>query len=229
MWLYHANVVLGQFLRPYWRLGLRGEVDRIPRRGPLLVASNHQSFLDPWLIGFIFPRPVHYLMTERWYYRSPLWRFFFSSWGTVPVSEGNAQGTIDAICGVLARGEVCGIFPEGRISDDGRMARFRPGIARMAAQSGAPVVPLGIRGSFRTLPRGRRFPRPETVKIHVGPPLVFPDSPRQETPSRRETVDFTQDVLRAVCRAAGQEERIDSLLQAGRGRGSSVSNEAAAR
>lgn len=207
MWLYHLNVAVCQITRPYWRLGLVGDRASIPRSGPLLIAANHQSFLDPWFLAFCFPRPIRYLMTAKWYYRSPAWNFFFRAWGTEPVRDGDSRGTINAVCDILRRGEVSGIFPEGGISRDGRIQRFRPGLARMAALSGAPVLPVGIRGSFRAFPRGAKFPKPKTVKVHVGEPMRFPGAPYTKPPPRDLSVPFTRDVYRAVCHLAGQDER----------------------
>jgi 1-acyl-sn-glycerol-3-phosphate acyltransferase len=212
MWLYRLNHALGPLIGLYWRLGLEGAVESIPRRGPLLLLSNHASFLDPWLIGMAFPRYIRYLITNRWYERSPLWKGVFRAFGTEPMQTGNPRATIEAVCRVLSRGEVTGIFPEGRISDDGRIQPFRAGATRIAALSGAPVLPLGIRGNYRSLPRHRRFPRPVRVRVHVGEPMVFPGSPTNGPPPRTESVAFQVELLREICRLAGQEDRIPELL-----------------
>lgn len=203
MWLYRVNQALGPLLGAYWRLKLQGAVDSIPRSGPLLVASNHASFLDPWLVGMVFPRSIRFLMVRRWYDRSPLWRAFFRAYGTIPL-HGRSQETLDAVTHLLARGEVVGVFPEGRISPDGKIQRFRPGLSQMAARSGAPVVPVGIRGNFDTLPKHGTFPRPTRVTIHVGEPRRFPGAPPAGFPSRQQSRQFLEEVFEDVCRLAGQ-------------------------
>lgn len=208
MWLYHAFWVGGQVVRPYWRLRILGPVDRIPRRGPLLIAANHCSFLDPWFVGIVFPRPIRYVITQQWYHLSRFWNAFFRACGTVPVREDEPGATIREIHRLLDRGEACGIFPEGRISFDGRIQRFRSGLSRIAATSGAPVVPVGIRGSYEAIPRTRRFPRPARVTVHVGEPLVFPGSPHDGPPPRAESRQFLRTVFEQVCRLADQEDRI---------------------
>ena len=207
MWLYrilYPSSVLGI----YWRLRLTGAVDKIPREGPLIVASNHTSFLDPWLLPVVFPRPIHWLITDKWYYKSKLWKLYFDAFGTVPLRSRDPRGTIEAVREMLAQGKVCGIFPEGRISYDGRIQRFQSGVSRIAGVSGAPILPVGVRGSFESLPRTRRIPRPSRITFHVGEPLVFPGSPHVELPDFR---DFQQEVFEQVCKLAGQEDRIKEL------------------
>jgi hypothetical protein len=115
---------------------------------------------------------------------------------------------------VLAKGKVVGIFPEGRISYDGRINRFRSGVARIAAASGAPVIPVGVRGAFESLPRTKRFPMPRKITVRVGASLAFPGSPCQD-PSFSDLVMFRDRAFCEVCRLSGQEERIREVLKNG--------------
>lgn len=164
------------------------------------------GLVDPWFLGMAFPRPIRYLITRQWYERSRAWRAVFGALGTVPVRAEDPRATVDAVCGILARGEVVGVFPEGRISRDGRLQRFRPGLAWIAARSGAPVVPVGIRGSFRSLPRHRRVPRPVRVTVHVGHPLLYPGAPSQGCPAPDESLHFQDAVFREVRRLVGEAD-----------------------
>lgn len=188
LWLYRINHAVGPLVGLYWRLGLDGETRRIPRQGPLLLASNHASFLDPWFLGMAFPRPVRYLITANWYYKSALWERFFRSFGTEPVRAGKPGATVDAVCRLLDRGEVVGLFPEGMISQDGRLRRFRSGLARIAEASGVPVLPVGIRGSYRSLPRQARVPKPTRVRVRVGRPARFAGDLESFTDAMREEI-----------------------------------------
>lgn len=205
MWLYLITRRCAPALRLYWPTRLEGQVSRVPERGPLLVASNHVSFLDPWWIGLVFPRPLHYLINRAWYDRSALWRAFFDANGTLPVETDDPRATIDAVCRSLATGEAVGIFPEGGISRDGRLAKFRNGVARMAAKSGAPVVPLALVGAYELFPRGSRFPRPGRVSIRIGAPRVFPGAPRAEPPEIGELQRFTSDLRDDIVTLSGGE------------------------
>lgn len=204
MWLYRINHALGPLIGLYWRLGLEGRIDLIPRRGPLVVAANHASFLDPWLIGMVFPRPVHYLITRKWYDKSPVWRAVFDAFGTEPVRLEDPQVTVRAVCDLLARGDVVGIFPEGSISHTGKLRRFRSGIARIAARSGAPVLPVGIRGGFESLPRHRIVPRPSRVRVRIGEPMTFPASPRADDPGADELRAFRDELFERIRGLSGQ-------------------------
>jgi 1-acyl-sn-glycerol-3-phosphate acyltransferase len=187
----------------YWRLELTGSVQEIPARGPLIVAANHSSFLDPWFLGLAFPRLISYLITARWYHRSSLWKAAFRAYGTLPLRP-DPEETIRDIVEHLRGGRAVGIFPEGRISPDGRIRRFRTGFSRVAAASAAPVVPVGIRGGFEVLPRTRRIPKPGSVSLHVGTPLEFPGAPLPEPPLELVR-SFRREVYERVCRLAGQE------------------------
>lgn len=206
MWLYRLTRAVGNvFAWPYWRLGIRGAVESIPREGPLIVASNHASFLDPWLLGLAFPRLVRYLINREWYERSPAWRAFFQAYGTIPVAPGDPEATIAAVCEALERGQAVGIFPEGAISRDGRMRRFRAGVSTIAARSGAPVLPVGLRGNFEALPRHGRLPRPSRVTVWVGEPLRFSGAPVAGAIPREVAARFLEDLQREIARLAGQD------------------------
>jgi len=103
VWLNRITCVL----RPLWSLyrdvRLTGVVPSIAARGPLLVVANHSSCLDPWLVGFAIPRPIHSLVDRDWYDRSPFWKVFLRANGTVPVEPGDPQATLAAVEGLADR------------------------------------------------------------------------------------------------------------------------------
>ena len=205
MWLYRLNRALGPLIGACWRLGLEGEVESIPRSGGFLVVPNHSSVLDPWMVGMRFPRSVRWLITSRWYERSRTAHFLFTALGTVPVRPGDPAGTIDAVCAALGRGEGVGVFPEGGISGDGRVRRFRGGIARMAARSGVPVIPVGVRGAFESLPKQRRLPAFRRVTVVVGTPMRFPGAPIEVEPDKDALTAFLASLRGEVARLAERD------------------------
>jgi 1-acyl-sn-glycerol-3-phosphate acyltransferase len=146
------------------------------------------------------------LVADQWYYRNRKWNVVFRALGTVPVKRGNPLETIRVVEEVLKRGEVVGIFPEGRVSDDGRIQRFHSGVARSAARSGAPVLPLGIRGGFDSLPRHRRIPKPTRVTIHVGTSIQFAEAPIPGRISPAEIREFNTILEKEIRRLAGDSE-----------------------
>lgn len=193
--------------RPVFDLYFTFEVHgarHVPRNGPGFVAANHSSFMDPWVLQIPFPRNIRQIINRGWYERSPVWRWFFDSNGTVPLEPGSTDGTFEAIEHVLRHDELVGIFPEGRISDDGRLGRFKPGIAFLAARTGVPVVPVGIRGAFDLLPRGQKWPRRGTIGIHVGQPLTY--GPDRDPDDRRALLRFRDEVRRSIAALCGQPD-----------------------
>jgi 1-acyl-sn-glycerol-3-phosphate acyltransferase len=119
------------------------------------------------------------------FYDLPFARPFFRVVGAIRVSEGRAKrDSFRTALDTLRRGEPVGLFPEGRLSLDGRFTEVMPGVAFLAAKSGAPVVPVRIRGSIRVMPKGRWRPRQANVTLRFGPPMHFTD-PRDRTVSAR--------------------------------------------
>ena len=193
MWCNSATRRLAPLWRLYWDLGFEPEGE-VPSRGPLLLAANHSCFLDPWFLSVLFPRPVHYLINREWYDRSPWWRRFFDANGVIPVAPRDPEATLERIREKLDREGVVGLFPEGRISPDGRLQRFRSGIAHVAARTGAPVLPLWIEGAHDSLPRSRRLPRPGRVTVRTGTARVFPGAPTDAPLSRQVIAAFLADL-----------------------------------
>lgn len=208
MWLYHTTRLLKPILSLCWTVECVGCTSDVPRRGPLLVAANHASFVDPWFLAWEFPRTLRYLITDRWYYRSRLLQWIWHANGALPVSTGDPRRTIGDVQRYLDRGRAVAIFPEGHISHDGRIQRFRYGLARIAAVSGVQVVPVGLRGNFESIPRHRRWPKRGKIEVHVGSPRRFPGSPMAEVPPRDVLRTFTQELFEEICRLSDREPAV---------------------
>jgi 1-acyl-sn-glycerol-3-phosphate acyltransferase len=205
MWLQLVIRALRPVWGLHWDFRLEGDLASIPLEGPLVVVANHSCFLDPWFIAILLPRPAtHFLITRRWYDRSRFWGWFFRAQGTIPVGAGDREASAAAVREVLRRGELLGIFPEGKISGDGKLQRFHSGVAWVAAESGAPVIPIGIRGAFLSLPRNRWFPKRGPIALHIGKPMVFPGSPIAGAPDPATLFAFRKRLRDAVLELAGQ-------------------------
>ena len=150
--------------------------DGVPARGPVLLAANHLSFLDPVVLQAATPRPIHYLMTAR-LHRDRRWQWLYRLFDTVPVTLGS--GNFQALSAAAARleaGEVVGVFPEGGISKDGTLQPFRAGVALLALRARVPVVPVAILGTNRVLPAGTLRLRRAPIRVRVGTPVPAPES-----------------------------------------------------
>ena len=146
--------------------------DNIPREGGVLMVSNHQSHLDPPLVGIGCPRPMNYLARETLFRFGPFGRLIYSV-GAIPLDrDGVGLSGIKESLKRLKRGEMLLIFPEGTRTRDGEIARFRPGFTTLAVRSGAAILPVAIEGAFQAWPRRRRFPGPGRIRVHFGPPIV---------------------------------------------------------
>jgi glycerol-3-phosphate dehydrogenase (NAD(P)+) len=179
-----VRAVLLPFFLVYFRLERIGS-EHLPRSGPLILAANHRSFLDPFVIGALTRRPVYYVAKRELFERR--WQaWLLNGLGAFPIDRG--AGDEDAMAtarAILARGDCVVIFPEGTRVRPGPLGRPRRGVGRLALETGARVVPLAVIGT-EDVRRGLRV-RPRKVRIRCGAPLMFPTLDRP-TPAQALTV-----------------------------------------
>ena len=172
-----VRAVLVPFFRLYFRLGRHG-IGHVPDEGPVIIAANHRSFLDPFIIGASVRRPVYYV-AKRELFTRPWQGWLLNALGAFPVDRGAAdQDMLETARQILGRGDALVIFPEGTRVRPGGLGRPRRGVGRLALETGAPVVPVAVLGT-EAIRCGWRI-RPDRVTLRAGRPLTFP---RVETPS----------------------------------------------
>jgi 1-acyl-sn-glycerol-3-phosphate acyltransferase len=171
------------FLPPLWRLVFRVSIrgaGNIPLTGPVLLASNHRSNLDPFFVGVSFPRQVHFMA------KSELWKVKPLGWlidmlGAFPVNRGEAdRSAVKRALELLGAGAVVGMFPEGHRQRSRQVGEIHPGVALFSLREGVVTVPMIVDGTERAVRRGLpRFPR---VTVTFGEPLDLPgeDLPRAQ-------------------------------------------------
>ena len=147
--------------------------ERVPRTGPVILAANHASFIDPPLVGSGLTRDINYLARES-LFRFPVVGAILRSWNAVPVDRdgGGAKG-LKIILGRLLAGGGIILFPEGTRTKDGNLQPARSGIGLTVIKSNAPVVPVRVFGTFAAYGRNHKFPRPKKVAVKYGAPMNF--------------------------------------------------------
>ncbi|HTC59405.1 MAG TPA: lysophospholipid acyltransferase family protein [Solirubrobacteraceae bacterium] len=172
-WL--ARAVLVPFFLLYFRIARLGR-EHIPSSGPVLLAANHRSFLDPFVIGALTRRPVYY-MAKRELFEHRWQAWVLNGLGAFPVDRGRSDEQAMATArAILGRGDCVVIFPEGTRVRPGPLAHPHRGVGRLALQTGAPVVPVAVLGT-EDVRRGWRI-RPRKVSLRCGRPLRFPQAER---------------------------------------------------
>src|SRR5690554_2085227 len=173
-----GRALIGAVTRMVYRPRVEGR-DAVPVEGPVIFASNHLSFIDSIAIPVAAPRPVHFLAKSSYFegtgFNGALKRTFFQSIGAIPVRRGAGQAALDALDQqrqLLDEGLAVALYPEGTRSTDGRLYKGRTGVAFLALQTGAPVVPVGLIGTDRVMPKGAKLPSmKERITVRFGEPL----------------------------------------------------------
>lgn len=179
-------------LLAYFRVGRAGR-QNIPRHGAAILASNHRSFLDPFIISMLTRRPVYYVAKKE-LFAKPRQAWLLNALGAFPVDRGNSdQDAIDTARTLLDRGEMVLVFPEGTRVRPGPLGTPRRGIGRLALETGVPVIPIAIHGT-EALRKGWRV-YPHKVQVRAGASITFA---RVESPSPELAAAVTNRVWPSV-------------------------------
>nr|WP_202435069.1 MULTISPECIES: lysophospholipid acyltransferase family protein [unclassified Streptomyces] len=203
-------VVLGPLLRLAFRPRIEG-LEHVPDDGAAIVAGNHLSFSDHFLMPAILRRRITFLAKAEYFtgpgIKGKLTAAFFHSIGQIPVDRSGrnaGQAAIREGLGVLEKGELLGIYPEGTRSHDGRLYKGKVGVAVMAIKAGVPVVPCAMVGTFEIQPPGKVVPRIRRVTIRFGKPLDFSRYAGMED-QKAAVRAVTDEIMYAVLGLSGQE------------------------
>lgn len=174
-------------LTPLLRLGFRIQVegrDRLPRRGPVIVAANHRSFLDSIFLPLAIGRRRMTFVAKAEYFEQRRTAWFFRAVGQIPIQRSGgpaSDAALDAATDVLGSGGVFGIYPEGTRTRDGLTHRGHTGVARLAQRTGAPIIPVGLVGTAECQPTDAKLPRLfRRITVRFGEPIP-PDRYEDDT------------------------------------------------
>jgi len=154
--------------------------ERIPKEGGVILASNHQSFLDPPLLGISSSREIHTLARKS-LFDWPILGKLFPRINVVPIDlKKGDMGALKTIIRLANEGNATAIFPEGTRSADGSLKNAQPGLGLIIAKTLAPVVPIRIFGAFEAFPRDRKMPRLHPITVVIGEPIYFTEKDLKE-------------------------------------------------
>ncbi|HKP88539.1 MAG TPA: 1-acyl-sn-glycerol-3-phosphate acyltransferase, partial [Thermoleophilaceae bacterium] len=166
-----VRAILQPAMRLWFRLERQGR-EHVPRTGPVILAANHRSFLDPFIVGVCLRRPVYFVAKQELFARR--WQgWLLNALGAFPIRRGESdEESMATARAILARGDAVVIFPEGTRIRRGSLGRPKRGVGRLALETGAPVVPIAVAGTERV--RRGWVIRPAKVRARCGRPLTFP-------------------------------------------------------
>ncbi len=203
-----VKIVLTPILRVVYRIRVEGR-EHLPKRGPVILASNHRSFLDSIFIPLVVRRRVTFVAKAE-YFDDPKTAWFFRAVGQIPIRrEGGtaSEGALAAATDVLVGGGVFGIYPEGTRTRDGLLHRGKTGVARLALGTSAPIVPVGLVGTDECQPTDKKLPRPfRKVTIRFGPPLSMEHYAAREH-DRLVLRQITDELMFEIGELSGYEYR----------------------
>ncbi|MDO5031370.1 1-acyl-sn-glycerol-3-phosphate acyltransferase [Corynebacterium sp.] len=226
------HIFFGPALRVWNRPWAEG-MDNIPKEGPAILVSNHQAVMDSFYFPLMCPRQITFLAKSE-YFTTPglvgrMQNWFFSSVGQVPVERDNeaaGDAMLDTAKGILARGDLFGIYPEGTRSPDGRIYKGRTGMARIAFATGEKVIPIAMIGTRKANPIGSWIPRPVKVGMRLGTPidpLAWARDRGLDPEDRATAREFTDYVMHTLSDLSGNPyvdfyaSEVKASLNAGHG------------
>lgn len=171
--------------------------EHVPERGGVILAANHVSNVDPFVVGCAIRRKLHYMAKEE-LFRNPAAGWFMRQLQAFPVSRSQADpSAFKRSLALLRSGEGLLVFPEGTRGDGRRLQPGKAGVGMLALRSGCPVVPVYHEGTAAVLPRGARVPRPAAIRVWIGPPVMIAP-PRGEGRAPYEVL--SQEIMEAIAR-----------------------------
>jgi 1-acyl-sn-glycerol-3-phosphate acyltransferase len=203
-------IAIGPLLRLVFRPTVEG-VENVPEEGPAILASNHLSYADWLFMPLTLDRKVTFVAKAE-YFTTPgikgwLQKMFFTGAGQVPIDRSSgdaASGALLTAKRVLGGGHLFGIYPEGTRSHDGKLYRGKTGVARLAIETGVPVIPVAVVGTDIVAPPGKKFGQWTRPRVRFGKPLDFSRYEGLET-DRFILRSATDEIMYEIMRLSGQE------------------------
>ncbi len=201
-----TKAVLSPVCRFLWRIDANG-LEHVPETGPAIIAPNHVSVIDSFFVPVVLPRRITYVGKAE-YMDDWKTKYLFPALGMVPIDRSGgatSQAAMDTAARILEAGELFGIYPEGTRSRSDKLHKGRTGVARLAMRTGAPIVPVGIRGTREVQPPDQPLPRPfMPVEINIGRP-IDPARFRSRDGDPLLYREMTDELMYEISQLSGQE------------------------
>jgi 1-acyl-sn-glycerol-3-phosphate acyltransferase len=200
-----ARALFTPLFRAAWRIHVRGAAN-LPS-GPAILCPNHTSVIDSFLLPAVLPRRITFVGKAE-YLDDWKTKYLFPALGMIPIDRSGGDASkraLDAAAGVLERGELFGIYPEGTRSRDGKLRKGHTGPARLAMRTGAPLVPVGLVGTRDIQPPGASAPRPfRPAEIRIGRPIDT-DHYGERSDDRLVLRQLTDELMYEIRELSGQD------------------------
>jgi 1-acyl-sn-glycerol-3-phosphate acyltransferase len=206
-WVFKA--ILKPLLKGLYRIRVEG-LENVPKKGPAILAANHLSFLDSFFIPLVVKRRKVTYLAKADYFKTWKTSWFFKSAGQISCERGGgdkSQQSLEIALDVLKEGKLLGIYPEGTRSPDGYLYRGRTGVARLALAAGVPVIPVGLIGTEKVMPKEAKFPRLRgrtKVVIRIGKPIDLSRYADKEK-DRFVLRSVTDEIVFEIMQLSGQQ------------------------
>jgi len=201
-----ARAVLDPLFAFMWRIEVEG-LENVPEQGGAILAPNHLSVLDHFVVATCLPRRITYVGKAE-YMDSWKTKYIFPALGMIPIDRGGgsaANRALEAAARVLHQGELFGIYPEGTRSRDGNLHKGHTGVARLGMRTGCPIIPVGLQGTLEVQQPDSRLPKPfKVMRVRFGRPLAmarFGDQTRNRLVLR----EITDELMFEIRELSGQE------------------------
>lgn len=200
-----AQLIFWIYFLIYHRVGtrrmdeLKKNLSSLPHDGTVILAANHASYLDPPLIGMIFPRQLRFVAWDG-LFKVPIMGPMIRALGAVPVSPENknsAAGLLRQVIGFIEDGHSVLIFPEGQRTLDGKLQPFEGGTALVSLKTGAPIIPVWIEGTWEAYPPHKLLPRPRKITVTFGDP-ISPESLPSDMPEKEKRKTLLSELQKAL-------------------------------
>ncbi|HLG24954.1 MAG TPA: lysophospholipid acyltransferase family protein [Candidatus Nanoarchaeia archaeon] len=203
-----------KFLVPVFRLWIKDitGVENILENSQLIIAANHSSYVDHlFLCSIVIPKTnkkLHFLAKKE-HFDSLAQRLWHNYAGAIPLDrQAGGKEALKQAIKELKQKKIIGIYPEGTRTLDGKMQRAKTGVARLALLSKAPVVPVGLIGTFEIMPKGKYLPRLKSAKVNIGKPITF-EKYYGKRITKKLLREVTNIIMKEIARLSKQKYNFD--------------------